>query len=401
MSDCRSTTSPSAGSGGSPAGSATATCPPGQCPPMEIEINDTPAINDDLVELKCEHPSHRNVVNCRIRATSTCPTSSTVVLTNPDGRLRFPNAADTTTTVTVPGDGSWAPFQISGENPSNAIADAVIEAHCNTATGEIKARKGVTVFWFDQAQIVLTAGGNYALVGNNYTVPGNVAVSFSAQARIRPSGVDCSAPQVTNLRVGIMQESSNFRITTTWDTPTIVWVGAVASGTTVTVPTTQRETTTYDPSVSQPVNDGLAGAYPLYSTNATALKPPMGCTGGGAATSNDTPGQGAQATFVLPVRIGGAVVGTVTWSRRVNTTRTENFRTFCVIYDTTTNQYCALREARWSVNADSAAAGPQTASVNADAAASVDPATGVQANNALNATTTSSVGGATTTFVKP
>ena len=70
---------------------------------MEIEINDTPATNDDLVELKCDHPAHQNTVNCRIRATAAGP-ASTVVLTNPDGRLRFPGPGDTTTTLTVPGD---------------------------------------------------------------------------------------------------------------------------------------------------------------------------------------------------------------------------------------------------------------------------------------------------------
>ena len=356
---------------------------------------------DDVVALKCEHPAHRATVDCRIRAVGSPAADATIVLANPDGRLRFSGPGDTTKTLTVPKSKAWVAFQISGEAASAALNDAVIEAHCGTATGAVKGRKTVTVFWFDQAQIVLTAGGAYQLVGNNYTVPGNVATNFSAQARIRPAGVDCSAPQIANLRIGIMQESSNFIITTAWTTPTMEWLAAVPSGTSVKVPSTKRETITYDPSVAQPVNDGLADAYPLYDQSATALQPPIGCTGGATATSSDTPGQGAAATFFVPVSSGAIPLGTVTWTVRVNATRTENFRTFCVGYNTVTSGYCALRQATWSLNADSAAAGPQQATVNPHAAATADPATGVQANNAANATAISNVGAATTTLVKP
>ncbi|HEV2681001.1 MAG TPA: hypothetical protein VGV14_10915, partial [Rhodanobacter sp.] len=100
---------------------------------MEIEINNTPAIDDDLVQLKWEHPVKRHIVHCRIRVPTPSAQSTTVVITNPDGRLRFPNVADTTTTVSVPADGSWASFDIAGQTGSNAMNDAVIQAHCQTA----------------------------------------------------------------------------------------------------------------------------------------------------------------------------------------------------------------------------------------------------------------------------
>src|SRR3954453_20415138 len=86
-------------------------CPPGSvvpcplaCPATEIEINNTPAVTDDLVALKCLHPAHRSRVHCRIRATGAPAAAATVVLTNPDGRLRFAGAADTTRTLTLPAD---------------------------------------------------------------------------------------------------------------------------------------------------------------------------------------------------------------------------------------------------------------------------------------------------------
>jgi len=67
------------------------------------------------------------------------------VLTNPDGRLRFPNNADTTKTLILPSNGSWVAFQIFGNIASSAVGDAVIEAHCQSETGPVKVRKGVTV----------------------------------------------------------------------------------------------------------------------------------------------------------------------------------------------------------------------------------------------------------------
>jgi hypothetical protein len=128
----------------------------------------------------------------------------------------------------------------------------------------------------------------------------------------------------------------------------------------------------------------------------------MGCTGGAAATSNDTPGHGAPATFFQDISVAGVVVARVTWTNLVSTVRREHFRTYCVIWDTAVSQHCALRQATWDVNCDSSgAAANQHATVSADAAASVDPATGVQANNAANRSTQGAVGGATTNFTKP
>ena len=161
---------------------------------MEIEINDTPATTDDCVQLKCTNPPGRHLIPCRIKVRGPAAQASSVVLTNPDGRLRF-GAADMTATVSVPADGSWAGFQISGEVGSAALNDAVIEAHCKTATGAIVATKTVTVFWYDQEKTTLTVGGSYALVGGVYTVTGSNAINHAVEARIRPAGVNCTAPK--------------------------------------------------------------------------------------------------------------------------------------------------------------------------------------------------------------
>lgn len=366
---------------------------------LDIQINNTVATNDDLVILNSTHPAHQFNVNCQMRLVGPSVGNVTVALTNPDGRLRFPNAGDTSVTLTLDAAGAFSAFVISGAAASAAMSDAVIHMHLNNTTGPEITTKTVTVVSFDQGKMQLTQGGNYSITGGMYGPAGGIAVSFGSSARIRPSGVDCSAPQVTNLRMAIMQESSNFRIEDTWNTPTIAWLPATAAGTTVTVATTTRNTTTYAASVTQPVNDGLAGAQPLYDNSAGALQIPTGCTGSGTAQSSDGPNQPANPTFSLPVQVAGVAVGTVTWTNLVNTTRLEHFRTYCVVFDQVTRLFFALREAIWDVNADSALAN-QHATVNADAAASADPATGVQANNAPNTTVRSAVGAATTPFTK-
>jgi hypothetical protein len=218
-------------------------------------------------------------------------------------------------------------------------------------------------------------------------------VSFSASATIKPAGLDCTVPQITNLKLSIMQESSNFIITKTWNTPVMAWAAGVAAGTTVNAPSAMRETTTYAATVVQPVNDGLAGAQPLYSRQAGALMPPTGCAGGGAAQSSDTPGQPVAATFAQVFTNGGVPVGTVTWTVLAGTTRTENFRTYCVVINTVTNVFSNLKEALWTLAADSTRP-HQHVVVHAETAAAANPAVGVQANFAANTTAMAGVGAA-------
>ena len=359
---------------------------------VQVEVNNTPAVNDDVVPLQWFHPPHREVVHSRIRITPGASAPLPVLITNPDSRLRFPSPADATLAVTLAANGAWSAFDITGETASAARGDAKIEVHHTNAAGEILARRDLTVFTFDPAHMTLTQGGEYHLVGGNYTAA-PVAVRFSAAATIKPAGLDCTVPQIANLKISIMQESSNFIITKTWTTPVMAWNAGVAAGTTVNVPPAMRETTTYAAAVVQPVNDGLAGAGPLYSRQAGALMPPTGCAGGGAATSSDTPGQPVAPTFAQVFNVGGAPVGTVTWTVLAGTTRTENFRTYCVVINTVTNVFSNLKEAIWTLAADSTHP-HQHVTVNAETAAGANPAVGVQANFAANTTVMAGVGAA-------
>ena len=373
---------------------------------MEIEINDTPATNDDVVALKCLHPPHRPTVNCRIRVKKPTPGVWKVVLTNPDGRLRFPGVKDTTKVVSVPGDGSWAHFKISGENHSNAKDDAVIQAHCRTAKGPIVATKLATVFWFNPASITIAAGGHYGSLGGRYTVTAGNAVNFSAEATIKPAGIDCSVPQVKNLRVGIMQNAISPTLSQTYNNPAIAWVPGVPIGTTVTVPAMMRVTSSY----AATANDTEGSVAPLYdqpgktgTLDPNSLKPPIGCAGGGSATSHDTPSTPMPPTLTLPATgAAGAILGTITYNL-ANAQINATFRTWVVIYNIATHDYCALRQATWSVHANSASHGAQSAAAGHDSSATVNPVTAPTANTLVNSAashTQGPVGGATTTFTR-
>jgi hypothetical protein len=311
------------------------------------------------------------------------------VLTNPDGRLRFPESADTTKTVALPADGSWVPFEISGERGSAAIGDAVIEAHCQTATGDLKGSKPVTVFWFDNLQIKITPGGNYTLAGGVFQVVGAHAVDYSAEARIRPAGVDCTTPQVTNLRVGILQNMLTGVRRINWNSPAITWNPGVPAGTRVTVPKGMTRTIT----LPRAANDSATTVAPLYdqpakadTIDADSLKPPTGCTGSAAATSNDNPSGPAPPTFLVPaLTAAGNNVGVITY-RFKNRTNQDGFTTWVVIFDTSSNVFCALRQRGWNLNIDSARAAHQRATADAaDAAVASDPLTAPRfANDLLN-----------------
>lgn len=145
MSRTRTPTTPTApGTGGGAEEEvrrATDECPH-TCPTMEIQFNETAETEDDNVRL--HDANERPLTTGRIRATGeSC--NAAVVLTNPDGKLRFTGPDHMTGSVSLPDDGSWVDFQVAGEMRSEAVGDAVVEAHCGAAEGPLRAQAPITV----------------------------------------------------------------------------------------------------------------------------------------------------------------------------------------------------------------------------------------------------------------
>ena len=401
---------------------------------MEIQINNTPGENDDLVQLNCSHPRHAHIVKCRIHAKNPSAIDSIVVLTNgePDGKLLFPS--DATTTVVVPRDPkSWAQFEISGNKPSTSIGDAVIEAHCDSENGRLLATKKVTVFSFNarlvlasKARLERTKPGQLP-VKHGYILKKDVvrigpkkyewlytfdpedegAVDFSATAAINPRGLNCEAPQIRDLRIGIMQDTQargqgSFQSVNTWMGPRVnYWNEAIPVGRQIWIPTRMTKTITFAPWVQDWIHDG-SGKGPLYlgpddPHYKESIQLPTNC-GGKAAKSNDTPDHRAESTCtcLVPDPVSGIWAASVTWGKKddsqyITMAHRESFRTYCVVFNTKTEVYCALREAAWSFNLSSADPGRGSLgqpvspiTIGGDQAAQDDPAIGVSANDLNN-----------------
>jgi hypothetical protein len=330
---------------------------------VEVEINRTAEHRDDMVEVRSGlDASLRRRVPARIRLPAPSPEDVTVVLTNPDGRLRFPDATDATKELTLPKNGDWVDFEISGEAKSERIDDAAIEVHLDTADGRLLGRRFATVFSFDLPSMQVTPVGFYALAGGRFAPLNNVAaVGFEASATLRPAGLDCTAPPLRDLRIGILQNARAERLVG-FSNPTIACLPG-NGGREVVVPLTRYLRTR----VANFLDDSVAGSAPIYSTDAGALAIPLGCgSQGGTAASSDTPQMVSPLTLAIPPESpGGVPEGTVTY-RLASVTMDDSFRTWAVSYDQQTRVAIPLREAAWTLNLDSASPTAQRASATAD-----------------------------------
>ena len=392
----------------------------GACPDVEIEIN-----TDDLVLLQHRVSTMNPVTPCRLRAKSKKSGSFTVVLTNPDGRLHFTGDKNTLT-VNVPGGGVWADFEITGVKGSNKLADAIIQAHCGTDTGPLVETKAVTVVWFD-ASMAVKPEGIYSVDGNDFEAAGQ-AVTLAAKAEVRPKGVNCSAPQIVDLRIGIIQNSLPFSAsgkrtrTASYGSPEVYWLPGVPIGKQVQVPA-QWQLNFENSSVS---NDSSDGSDPLYDLPKRAkakgtldfgkdLAKPRDC-GAGTTESRDNPGtflgSGAHIWVRVsdgsgkgsapakepvrddmgwPIKADGdpAVIGgkgeTLGWVKYtvVKATLQQSFMDWAVIINKTTKEFIGLRQRGWSLDVDSGS-GKRASADSVDKDATETPVTKRAFSNDIN-----------------
>jgi hypothetical protein len=372
-------------------------------PSVEIEVTKTAVQNDDLVRLKTDVPAKRHKNTSRARVVNSPPQDVTVVLTNPDGRLRFPDTNNTTKTLTLPRNGDWVEFEISGETKSNAKDDAVIEAHCNSAPGPLCGRENLTVFYFD-ATVSVTAGGSYAISGNVYGPTNQAAAVLKGKATLKPDNLDCSAAPLKDIRIGFVQNAKP-RSAVYLDQPMMTWEPATPAGTMIETPTEFRVTIALDSFLL----DSSSNSAPLYDKpgtgqiDANSVKPPVGCTNGGEVTTNDSPTI-TVGSFVRQPRLpNGSIAGTITYNHLRRATSEREFRVWLVSVEG--QEVLPLRETSWSLNLDSDLTTPQKATpAGSDKAPENAPLlTGTFANDAVSNRMNHTVEApdTTVTFTKP
>ncbi len=388
----------------SPSGKPSPKPSPAPTPTVEIQISNTASADDDVVLLKSQNPAAQPAVSCQIRLTSNQPQPVKVVLHDPAGKLQFPDTDSVT--LDLPGDQSFVPFSITGATASTAIGDCSVEARVNDLNGATAGTQRVTVASLDPVSLTLTQGGTYQLTGTTYQVMdinAAPAVSFKAQATLKPAGVNCAAPSLANIRIAFMQETSGKATIRFWTNVTVVWNAGVRNKTVI-EHTTMRRSLVFAAGVPQPLNDGVRDQdFPLYSRGAAAIQAPLGCTGAAAATSNDSPDSLFPLTFSIPaVATDGSIAGNAIWQTQDHITRTQHFRTYCVVFDTASQNFIALRQSTWDLALDSSPGGMHQATVSgADDPATAVPASARPQANAAPLTGTNTQIGAPVVFHSP
>ncbi|MDX1998298.1 MAG: hypothetical protein SF066_11315 [Thermoanaerobaculia bacterium] len=338
-------------------------------PRIEIEVAKTPAQNDDVVQVKSTTPARRPKILARARAVGGPPADVTAVLTNPDGRLRFPDAANTTKTLTLPRSGAWVDFELSGESASSAKDDAVIEAHCNSAAGPLCGSEQATVFTFDAASIKVTAVGSFQIVNQGNGAFGPIpspGVRYESQATLKPAGLDCSVAPIKDLRVGVMQNVEQVSRTYILSDPAVVFDPGVPSGTRSTIPTRMMLTL----AVPGKFNDTVPDSAPLFDRPGSndQIDPNSQVVPGGCgqptvpvATTSDSPSFTNMFEFQAVIDGTAQRAGMLIYRKVDRVVFQDKFRTWAALWDMTPTGVTMLRETTWDLDVDSQRTTPQKA----------------------------------------
>ncbi len=335
---------------------------------LSLEINNTAATDDDVVRLKSvvgKNPVKRFTVDCRVKISPVLSTDMDVVLSNPDGRLRFPDAADTTRKLTLPKNGATVAFKISGESGSKKVGDAKIEVHKDTANGFKCASQGATVFYFEPNDITVEKGsGKYVMNGDTYGPAGGTAVDFSAVGTIQPPGINYQAPQIKNIKIGIVQNLVTSERRAYYEDPEVIaWDVSIPSGTSIDVPS-QMSAVIRSQNLNDAINDA---ALPLATKDPNALVPPKPVQQGSVANSSDSPSCIFGSYRIYDKLEKGIVIAKVKYRRKTHTTMKETFRDWAVTFDATANnETVPLRESSWSLDVDSAKANQTATPIGKD-----------------------------------
>lgn len=342
---------------------------------IEIQLNDTDDTTDDLVRLKVAIPEKRWWINGTVRSVNATEDID-VTLTSPDGRLMFSTfgGGQPSANYEIQGlskNGLPTIFAITGEKKSNSKGDAVIEVHQGGAAGPVIGTKSATVFYFDPSDITIGRGGSYSLDNDGLYAPDGVAVHFSGAGIIKPSGVNCSAPQIKDIKIGFAQNSTSSYDRLEYTFHDMVWdkdsngqplIGApFPPGTQAIAPAKLISETT----VSGQVCDSDPSALPVYDQptattpphNPLSLTIPQGCNNGQPAASTDTPTSSNAGPRTWPALRGDGTQVATAYYKKSRAQIIATYEVWAVTYDKSEidpgTSVIPLRQTTWSLNVDS------------------------------------------------
>lgn len=313
---------------------------------FEIQVNKTATADDDYVQIKGEICPHVYTTPCQVKVVGCPPGDVPVTLVNPDDRLGFPT--DQKISLTLPASGAWVDFPITGQDKSKKVGDAKIELHHGGSDGPVCKKQTATVFWFNKDSIKGERGNRYVYdpVVGAFNASPYPAVTMRGHAELQPDSANCAAPQITNLVVGMVQNSLRLNYSYNYKRPQFVWTPQAVKGDVVSYPREIDNALTVPGTLLDSATNG-----PLYDMTVTNAPAPCG-TGDSYITDNPGFNSGLPAEHTtLDLMAHGVVVARVTYDLVVEVDVA--FMSWTVIYDTVSggSDVTPLIRRGWDVDA--------------------------------------------------
>jgi hypothetical protein len=369
--------------------------------PIDININDTADTKDAMVrkEQKIGTTAWRQWIPCTVKIPDSGPgkTIASIGITAENGTMKFSDAqakpgdsdaGTSTVNLTLDSKGQGR-FWITGITQSTHKGDAKLQIRKDGATGDVLATQPLTVFWFD-ASITFPYQSAAFLDGTLYGIT-NAAYPWvlSGNATIKPTGLDTTAPQIANMRLGFVQ---NVQTTRKWhvNNPSVQAGSGAPSTSTVTVASTRVGTVTWQGYVldrRSPQSRMLWDQTPLYDGYES-----FDANGKSSIDNNDAPAALAD----KHTKQAQAVEGNQTWPVTVEyqwdkTVIQDDFLLWLSVADGADNlgllpnppSVVPIRQVDWKFHADSSASGLQKPTGGTDKAPDTVPVVTGQTANTL------------------
>lgn len=285
-----------------------------------------------------------------------------VVLTNPDGKLRFSRAGalGQTASMTLSKDGSWSNVTLVGYDKSSSASDTKVEVHKDSPSGDIKKSAVCTVYWFTMPKMETTKGNNYDFVGVYYQPSPKPAVNMLAEYKLQPTGLDCTAPQFANLGNLAICQNAKGGYAVYWDKPAVVFYDYAPATAKVTVAKQYKRINSIPTELGWVDDSYAAAGNGLYHGTTVPI------CGDGLLPETDPPAEPAdESKIVGEVKDDntGLAVGMLYYTHRLKVTMEASFVDWAVEYNPSTKTVNALRQTDWSLSLDSSSDTPQAAKV--------------------------------------
>lgn len=367
--------------------------------PFEINVNDTVDTKDDIVrrEQKIVNTAWRQWIPCTVKI----PTAKdydikSIGITAENQTMRFSSSKTKPTDKDAGEDGvnveldanGQSKFWITGVKQSGKKDEAKLQIRKNGVTGDIIAAHSMTVFWF-KSNISVISNGTVSKIENGFGL--NEPVKFSGITKIVPNELNMTASQITNMRIGFVQNAKTTR-TIKVINPSVVDGNGAPTDANVAIASTRISKFTINNYVldrMSPQPDKAKDLTPLYNGYDS-----FSDTGDSIFLFRDSPFEDA---FDMTFEKEKAVLADKVWLVKVKyrwklTRLEDDFILWIVVFDIDKNNANAkptlvipIRQTDWKLHADSSVAEEQTATIGKDKDPDTIPITeGELANTLLN-----------------